>query len=210
MRQILKLCLQADNFLYKIISKLAILTYGYHPKHDIIDYRKWFSENCIKQGALVDIGCNTGQVSKYIKKNYPALEVIGIDVEEKYINIAKKIETGCKFYHADATKFDYSQINDLNTVVLSNVLEHIENRSEFLLSIMSQINRTDLTFLIRVPTHDRDWRVELKRMMNVDSRLDKTHFIEFTDDSFEKLMRECNLTILRYEKRWGEIFSVVK
>ncbi len=44
-------------------------------------------------------------------------------------------------------------------IVLSNVLEHVENRNEFLLRLILICNR----FLIRVPMVNRDWFVLYKR-----------------------------------------------
>ncbi|MEK7176083.1 MAG: hypothetical protein AAB695_01770, partial [Patescibacteria group bacterium] len=65
-------------------------------------------------------------------------------------------------------------------------------------------------WLIRVPCFDRDWTVALAAELGVDSRLDETHFIEYTRESFEKEMGKAGLKIAYLEVRWGEIWTELK
>ncbi|MFZ3020360.1 MAG: methyltransferase domain-containing protein, partial [Minisyncoccia bacterium] len=95
-----------------------------------------------------------------------------------------------------------------DTVVMSNVLEHIDDRVGFIKKVQKDIcaNR----WLIRVPCFDRDWIVPLAKELGVDSRLDETHFTEFTDESFREEMDKAELNIVHFEKQWGEIWAELK
>ena len=50
---------------------------------------------------------------------------------------SKELESNnLTFINADATTYNYKNIKDVNVVTLSNVLEHIEHRVDFLNSIL--------------------------------------------------------------------------
>jgi SAM-dependent methyltransferase len=61
--------------------------------------------------------------------------------------------------------------------------------------------------LIRVPLYDRDWRVPLKQELGIEWRLDPTHEIEYTLESFAQEMNEARLKIIHQEIHWGEIWA---
>ena len=89
---------------------------------------------------------------------------------------------------------------------MSNVLEHIDKRIDFL----KDIKRIGKIFLIRVPLINRDWKVILKKNMGVEYRLDKTHFIEYKTESFKQELSEAGYNIISIEKRFGELYAMVK
>jgi len=60
-------------------------------------------------------------------------------------------------------------------------------------------------FVAKLP--ERDWRVPLKQELGIDRRLDPTHFIEYTLESFAAEMEEANLRVTHQEVRWGEIWA---
>jgi hypothetical protein len=93
-------------------------------------------------------------------------------------------------------------------VVLSNVLEHLEERPGFLRKIIAATGAR--RFLIRVPYFERDWRVALKKEIGVDWRLDPDHKTEFTEASFLRETREAGLEIVHIEFRWGEIWAELR
>ena len=91
---------------------------------------------------------------------------------------------------------------------MSNVLEHIEHRVSFLKDLIS--NTKASTFLIRVPSFDRDWRVPLKKELGIEWRLDVTHEIEYTVDIFLSELSSSGMEAIHLESKWGEIWSVCK
>jgi glycosyltransferase involved in cell wall biosynthesis len=113
-------------------------------------------------------------------------------------------------------------------VVLSNVLEHIDDRVGFLKrlqvyfinvkaehrepntfpqSLVTRHSSPAPRFLIRVPLFERDWRVPVKQELDVEWRLDATHAIEYTHESFLEEITQAGLMIVHQETRWGEIWA---
>jgi 2-polyprenyl-3-methyl-5-hydroxy-6-metoxy-1,4-benzoquinol methylase len=153
---------------------------------------------------VIDIGCGNGALT-YDIANLAGSEVLGIDFNEKNILFAKQHykHARIKFVQGDAL-CDLPD-NDFDVVVLSNVLEHLSNRPEFLQRICKLLKPSRL--LIRVPLFEREWRVPLRKELNVEWRLDPTHETEYTIESFEDEMKEAGLLIQHLEVHWGEIWS---
>jgi 2-polyprenyl-3-methyl-5-hydroxy-6-metoxy-1,4-benzoquinol methylase len=209
-RLLLKFILKIDKYLYFLIGQYSSLYYnGKHPKHEIIQYTEWFLSHIKKNWVVVDVGSNRGEMT--IKLSNKVKKAFGIEIDENLYKISKTKETSkLEFFNYDATKFDYGKIGLVNCVTLSNVLEHIEDRVGFLTSLKNNVRFTnDPLFLIRVPMIDRHWVVILKKNLNVDYRLDETHFIEYTKETFFEEIKKCNLKVKDFEVRWGEIYAVV-
>ena len=63
----IKLILRLHSFTYKLSGIYSsILNDGNHPKHKIINYFKWFSDNISEKDNVIDIGCNKGYMSYII------------------------------------------------------------------------------------------------------------------------------------------------
>lgn len=200
----LRLALRFSNFLYKVISVLAIKSEGgIHPKHRLLGYHNFFLNNISETDRVLDIGCGNGALSFDVAKK--AKSVTGVDIEVKNIEKAKKLHSrpNLTYKVADATK-DLGK-EHFDVIILSNVLEHIEHRIEFMKGIKGLAH----TFLIRVPMFDRDWIPLLKKEMGEEWRLDLTHYTEFTKQTFEKEMKEAGFMIQSLSVQFGEIWAVV-
>ncbi|MFH0740186.1 MAG: class I SAM-dependent methyltransferase [bacterium] len=192
------------NMAYRASSILAIKAEGgLHPKHRLINYHQFFLDNIEKGSVVLDIGCSSGNLAFDLAKK--ASRVVGIDLNKNYLNKAKKNKQAqnIDYILGDATTYEFKEKFDF--IVLSNVLEHIEKRKEFLEKIKSLANK----FLIRVPILDRDWITLYKKEMGVEYRLDRGHFVEYTKDSFEKEMRDAGLKIEKFSINFGEILCVI-
>lgn len=202
--------LKVDKYLYFIIGQYASLYYdGKHPKHDIIKYEDWFISNLRRDWNVVDVGSNSGHMAYKISKSVK--NVTGIEIDQKLYNKSIQLESeNLKFINADATTFNYANLEKIHCVTLSNVLEHIEQRVVFLKSLLDKVNwKQEPLFLIRVPMIDRHWVVFLKKKLGVDYRLDETHFIEYTKETFYDEINQANLKVVQFDVRWGEIYAVV-
>lgn len=100
---------------------------------------------------------------------------------------------------------ELSDKKPFDVVTLSNVLEHIENRVEFL----KRMKRKASKLLIRVPMINRDWITPYKKELGLHYYGDKGHFTEYTFDSFERELEEAGLKIEVYSIQFGEIWAVV-
>lgn len=188
----------------------SIINDGSHPKHKIIDYFTWYLDNINTNDIIVDIGCNKGYMANIMSQK--AKQVYGIEILNEFVEHANKNykSDNLIFYCADATKFDYKDLTHIPTVfTLSNVLEHIDNRVQFLKDIQKNL-RSEVKFLIRVPMIDREWIVLYKKQLGLEYRLDKTHFIEYTLEKFKQEINASGLIIENYHIKWGELYAICK
>jgi 2-polyprenyl-3-methyl-5-hydroxy-6-metoxy-1,4-benzoquinol methylase len=202
----------ALRLLYRLIATLEnhaglqALAYGQgiHPKHRHTRYHDFFIKRLKPNEHVLDIGCGNGSLSQDMAERAGAV-VTGLDIEPANIISAKK-----RFAHpnVDYRLEDARQARlDLSpdVIVLSNVLEHLSNRAEFLKDLSTRLAPS--RFLIRVPLFERDWSVPLRQELGLDWRCDPTHETEYTQESFEREMQEAGLEIRYKEVRWGEIWA---
>jgi len=202
---IIKRLLWVHSFSYRAAGFLSIQIEEdrIHPKHRLMDYHKFFVDNVDKDDAVLDIGCGNGalcyDVAKKVKK------VVGIDLNEKNVSFAKQkySEENIEYICGDALKDLPNEKFDV--IIMSNVLEHIKNRVEFLETLTTKTTR----FLIRVPMINRDWITLYKKELSMDYRLDKGHYVEYTLDGFEEEIEKAELKIKDYSIQFGEIWAVV-
>ena len=187
----IKLLANLHNYLYNRISWLSIkINKGIHPKHRIMDFHKFFVENIEENSIILDIGCGNGAVDYDIAQK--AKKVVGLDISKKSILYAKKYfsRNNIQYIHGDALEYQFNEKFDF--IILSNVLEHIQNRIPFL----NRIKTFGKYFLIRVPMINRSWLTLYKKELGVEHRLDKSHYIEYSYESFTKELEAAGLKIL--------------
>jgi len=204
----IKFLLEFDNFLYGLEGRASVeYGDGVHSKHRHMKYHDFFVDNIKKDDNVLDIGCGYGALAHSIATKSNCKKIYAIDINQSNIEKAKSKFTHDKveFIYGDATKAKFDDKFDV--VVLSNVLEHLKDRSEFLKSIKNNVNPD--RFLIRVPMYERDWRVPLKDELGIDYRLDKTHEIEYTTEIFETEIKDAGLIIQSTIYKWGELWAVV-
>ena len=202
---LLKLALKLHSFSYKLISYLAIkYENGLHPKHRLIGYHEFFTDNIGSEDKVLDIGCGNGSLAKDIAK--VAKSVLGVDIDDKLIEKAKRKNSApnLEYKALDATK-DLSD-QKFDVIVMSNVLEHIEHRVDFLKKIKPLANK----FLFRVPMIDREWVTLYKKEFGMDYRLDTTHFTEFTFAQFKDEFEQAGYRIDFHTVQFGEIWAVIR
>jgi len=210
----LRWAMNIHNSLYNLSGILAIVVNGgEHPKHRLLRYQEWFSDHIESGWVILDIGSNTGSMAAMLAKK--AHHVYGIEIIPSLVEIAKQkyVATNLEFLTGDATSFNYSMCQPIDCVTLSNVLEHISNRSVFLTILRQQLiwrNSSQCNFLIRVPTIERDWLVLYKKEMGVEYRLDLTHEIEYTRDTFLEDLYAAGLQVVSFDVRFGEFYVVCK
>jgi len=204
-RILIKFALRLHNFSYKLATKFAIKAEsGLHPKHRLMNYHQFFVDNVNSEDKVLDIGCGNGALTFEVAKK--AKKVVGIDLDKKNIKIAKKKywAPNIEYLVGDATKDLPNQKFDV--IILSNVLEHIKNRVEFLQKIKNLAPK----ILIRVPMINRDWITLYKKELGVEWRLDKTHYIEYTLESFKEELEKAGLNLEKYSIQFGEIWVVAR
>jgi 2-polyprenyl-3-methyl-5-hydroxy-6-metoxy-1,4-benzoquinol methylase len=201
----IKFLLKLYNYLYKRISFLARkINGGVHPKHRILAYYEYFLRLISEGSKVLDIGCGHGELDYQLANK--AKTIIGIDINQNSIRMAQAHfqKDNIKYIVGDATKYQFQEHFDY--IILSNVLEHVKNRIEFLLNIKNLAS----TILIRVPMINRSWIVLYEKELNIEYRLDNSHCVEYTYETFEKEMNQVGLKIISHSIQFGEIWAHVE
>jgi 2-polyprenyl-3-methyl-5-hydroxy-6-metoxy-1,4-benzoquinol methylase len=178
---------------------------GVHPKHRLTKYHEFFAQRLRPGETVLDIGCGSGSVA-YSMAIVGAC-VTGFDLSEENIHIARQRyqHPNLFFIVGDATKS--LPRGQFNTVVASNVLEHIADRTGFLRFV--QQNIMPERWLLRVPAYDRTWLIPLRQELGLSTFSDPTHVTEYTKKSFKEEMSSAGMTIRHIERAWGELWAEV-
>jgi 2-polyprenyl-3-methyl-5-hydroxy-6-metoxy-1,4-benzoquinol methylase len=205
----LRFLLDLDNRLYILQGSTAVLYgHGIHPKHRVTGYHDFFVKNLNEGDNVLDIGSGNGLLAHDIVQGVADIKVVGIELNEENVRFAREHyrHPNLRFIHGDALK-DLPE-EKFDAVILSNVLEHIEDRVSFLRKLIKKLSPEKI--LIRVPMYERDWRVPLKKELGVEYRLDRTHYTEYRLEEFLEEIRQAELETVHTECRWGEIWSVTR
>lgn len=203
-QQSLEFLFNLERQLYTLVSEEAArYEGGLHPKHRITAYHDFFVNHVIENEKVLDIGCGNGALAFDLAEKSRAF-VTAIEISKSNYNDALKLHPHerIKYVHGDALKDLPEECFD--TVVISNVLEHLPERSDFLKRVQQRINPS--RWLVRVPMYQRDWRVALMDELGIDYRLDNTHYIEYTKKAFFDELFQAGLLIKEIETVWGEFW----
>jgi 2-polyprenyl-3-methyl-5-hydroxy-6-metoxy-1,4-benzoquinol methylase len=198
---ILRHLLRLDSTVKRWVSTFA-MEGDLHPKHRLIKYHDFFISNVSPGDRVLDIGCGNGLVAYKVADH--AAHVTGIDFDTAGIAQAKRTyqRSNIDFLVGDATTYEFN--DDFDVIIMSNVLEHIDDR----VALLKKIARLAPKVLLRVPMIDRDWLPLLKQEMGIDYRLDSTHTIEYTEEIFRQELQQAGYTIQHLHVRFGEIYCV--
>lgn len=180
---------------------------GIHPKHSLIRYHEFFSEKIKNGSKVLDVGCGIGIVALNIAKKLSKVSIIGIDINEQNIDKANQLLSKTNLNNIQFIHGDINDQKDINVdyVILSNILEHIENRTEFLKNIQ-EITKSE-RFLIRVPNFSRDWQIAMRKELGIYYFSDNDHKIEHTLEELEEELKIVGFTIKERITLWGEIWT---
>ena len=206
--QSLKLLFRLDQWLYYLQGQMAIAYgNGIHPKHRHIRYHDFFVARLAPGERVLDVGCNNGTVA-FDMAERANVQVVGIEIRPDNLAQARKLHPHPNVEYRLGNVLTDLSPEPFDVIVLSNVLEHLPDRPAFLRRL--QALTTPARLLIRVPLFEREWRVPLKKELGVDWRLDPTHEIEYTQETFTAEMAAAQLKIVYQEVRWGEIWAEVR
>ena len=207
-RSAMRVLLRADDFLTKCINRLAIeYDGGVHVKHRLMRYHDFFVERVSSGERVLDIGCGYGAVAYSVASRAGAV-VVGIDLRAENIVKARQLFQHPNLSFLQGDVFQGLPKDSFDVIMLSNILEHIEQRVEFLTIVHERLSPQRC--LIRVPMFNRDWRVPLREELAMSYFSDPTHYTEYTQESFEKEIRAAGLTITHLQINWGEIWAEVR
>lgn len=200
-----RLLLLRERLDWVINERAMVYGRGEHPKHRLTDYHGFFVQHINDGDRVLDVGCGYGAVARSIALAYPRCEVTGIDQDKPRLAQARSTDNpaNLQFVEGDATQT--VPVGPWNAVVLSNVLEHIEERVHFLMTLQRATRAS--RYLIRVPLFERDWQMALRRELGVDFRSDEDHKIEHTLVEFQAEISKAGLKPVELQTMWGEIWA---
>ncbi len=201
----LKFLFNLEDIIYRLENWRSIdYDKGVHTKHRHTKYHDFFVKGVTETDLVLDIGCGKGEVA-FDVANKTGAYVIGIDNNEDHFQWANEHKAHDRLEYILGQAPEDLPSKKFSVVLLSNILEHISDRTIFLQGIIRDIQPERL--LIRVPLFERDWRVPLRKELNLEWRLDLTHETEYTLESFAEEMFAAGLNVTNQEVRWGEIWA---
>lgn len=195
-----------EDSLELVINERAMaLGGGEHPKHRLTDYHGFFASQVTAGNRVLDIGCGYGAVARSIARHVPDADVTGIDIEPVNVAQARNAENppNLNFVEGDAT--EAFPAGSWDVVVLSNVLEHIDDRTGFLAKIRERL--APRIVLIRVPLFERSWHMPMRREVGANFLSDPDHRIEHTREALESEITGAGYDIVDLRTPWGEIWA---
>lgn len=176
-------------------SKIVKVDYDFGWKSGINSH---IAEQAFKynKGSILDIGCATCQLYKYLREKGWQGKYIGMDMK-KYSNY--HYPKDINLIIGDACKLEFPQVD---TCVLYNILEHIETPVE----LLSKALNCSKNVLLNVPKRNEEmWRFGIAEY----HQLDKTHkHCGFTKDEVYKLVDAAGGKIINY-KEFGKINGTI-
>ncbi len=96
-----------------------------------------------QNSKILDIGCGDGTVIDYLSKNNSPIKIIGIDISKKAVEYTKK--RGYEAYKMDIASEDFKNFvkkNAFDYIIITEVLEHIQEPEKIMLSIKGSFNKS--------------------------------------------------------------------
>ncbi len=179
---------------------------GIHPKHRLTNYHNFFIDRINDGEVVLDVGCGQAIVAASIANVRKNCLIFGIDINKDNIRKGENLIISKKLKNVKLICGDINDQKELRVdkIILSNVLEHIDNRIEFIENL--KLITKAKYFLIRVPLFERDWQIPLMRELGIEYFSDNDHKIEHSIAEFKKEISDSKLIIKEMQTLWGEIW----
>lgn len=171
--------------------------YPIHPKHLIKNDKLWYKNYLKRADVILDLGCGTGS-----DLQIAALKVrkaIGADIDEKQIKnaareaVQNKI-SNIKYMVIDANKKLPFKDKLFDKVVLSDVLEHLDNRDLAINEVKRVIKNKGLLFLV-TDNPDTSWK-KIQKRYGLFYFADPDHKYEYPKEEIVRILRNNKFSIL--------------
>ena len=156
-------------------------------------FSKFFALNSTVKGNILEIGAGDTTLFNLLKKNCKTYTIID-PVTKNYKN--KKLE----IFQSEFEKFSFKKIkNKTDYIILSNVIEHLENPFKIIKKILDNTSK-DIKLFIEVPLID---------LMIKNLRYDQIffqHISYFSNNSLKEFANKLNLKISKKQinfNHWG-------
>ena len=150
--------------------------------------------------TVLDLGCGNGILSSWLAAN--GASVVGVDHSSTNIRVAmdRPSRPNLEFVHGDAGEFLDRSDREFTVLVLSHVLEHLDDPQGFL----SQFSAGFASVYIEVPDYEGSPHDLLREQLGLElSYADADHISEFGRAELEDLVQRAGLRIVDVERVRG-------
>jgi SAM-dependent methyltransferase len=156
-------------------------------------------------GKVLDVGCGAGSVAKAVKRDRPDLVVVGCDLSNAALTIARGAPGGVDFRLATAERLPFAD-GEFDFVWIFDVLEHVEDPEQVLREV-ARVLKPGGGFHIVLPLEGQPWT--LYRLVGCGTRWTAKvrhggHIQIFSADRFRSVAGASGLTAVR--ARWSYHF----
>ncbi len=196
----LKLFLNLEWIFYRLSHEYSFRYYD-PASHPIRNSKEFILENIKDTDTVLDLGCNVGDISYQVSAK--AGSVVGIDYDKKFIETAQERYqqvSNLKFYCSEAYDFLQKSKQQFDTLLLSHILEHLDDPKDFLLKFKGHFTN----IYIEVPDFDKDFLNQYRKDLKLPFIFtDSDHISEFDRKEISVLLKECNISVVKSEYKHG-------
>ena len=145
----------ADNHTYTLLYQILVgfkVLFGRkilrHKQWEMDHVTNYLSDN-INGGMILDIGCSTGHLTKYLSNKFGSERVVGADISLNSIKRNRELYNGIDFHHIHNGFYNDHKIR-YSAITLMHVLEHIVEPVEFLNEVVKLLDDNGI-LVISVP-----------------------------------------------------------
>ncbi|MCW3102496.1 MAG: Methyltransferase type 12 [Bacteroidetes bacterium] len=162
--------------------------------------KRFLLDGINSESTVLDLGCNQGENASLIAQK--AKEVVGVDFNAQAIEKAKAqfSAPNLSFVHGEAIEYVSANKGRFNTLVLSHILEHIDDQRAFLMSFRSFFKHIYIELPDLEASFLNQYRIDLDARYQ---HTDDDHVVEFDREDLRNLLNECGLRIVSSEYIYG-------
>jgi SAM-dependent methyltransferase len=149
--------------------------------------------------SVLDLGCSRGEITRRVAEK--AKSVVGVDQNAEAIAAAKEHERdNLQFFHGDARDFLTGSSERFDVLILSHILEHLDDPEEFLRQF-----KDDFRYIyVEVPDFDKTIFNHLRQDLKMSLvYTDADHVNEFDRQQILDMLAAVDLRVLQSEHRLG-------
>lgn len=194
----LRLYLSLEWIFDRLAHERSFRVFSHHPVRAKTFH--FLQSQLLSEYRVLDLGCGTGDLSFQIAGHVKS--VVALDHNPTLVAWATKHHTAVNlsFQNADADAYLSINRNDFDVLILSHILEHLDEPESFLGRFTSYFRHV----YIEVPDLERTPLNEYRQKLNVQLQYSDTdHIWEFDRDDMMRLILGCGLKILASEFRFG-------